>query len=134
MTEAGQLELGEIIKKRDNPRSRMTSSLNILSTRRTFLFGEFPADKNSITKLFRAYRINCAMSQSYGSVGASRRILEQQNKCVKGQFPFVFRIKCDTEQSVNSACALSTKEQHVSNAKPISRMFVQMLKSQFKMK
>ena len=30
MTEAGQLELGEMIKKRDDPKSRMTSSLNIL--------------------------------------------------------------------------------------------------------
>ena len=30
MTEAGQLELGEIIKKRDDRKSRMTSSLNIL--------------------------------------------------------------------------------------------------------
>ena len=30
MTEAGQLELGEFIKKRDDPRSRTFSSLNIL--------------------------------------------------------------------------------------------------------
>ena len=30
MTEAGQLELGEMIKKRGDPKSRMTSSLNIL--------------------------------------------------------------------------------------------------------
>ena len=30
MTEAGQFKLGEIIKKRDDPKSRMTSSLNIL--------------------------------------------------------------------------------------------------------
>ena len=30
MTEAGQLELGKIIMKRDDPKSRMTSSLNIL--------------------------------------------------------------------------------------------------------
>ena len=30
MTEAGQLELGERTKKRDDPKSRMTSSLNIL--------------------------------------------------------------------------------------------------------
>ena len=30
MTEARQLELGEIIKKRDDLKSRMTSSLNIL--------------------------------------------------------------------------------------------------------
>ena len=30
MTEAGQLELSEIIKKRDDPNSRITSSLKIL--------------------------------------------------------------------------------------------------------
>ena len=30
MTEAGQLEVGEMIKKRDDPKSRMTSSLSIL--------------------------------------------------------------------------------------------------------
>ena len=30
MTEEGQLESGEIIKKRDDPRSRFSSSLNIL--------------------------------------------------------------------------------------------------------
>ena len=30
MTDAGQLELGELIKMRDDPKSRMTSSVNIL--------------------------------------------------------------------------------------------------------
>ena len=47
MTEAGQLELGKMIKKRDDPRSRMTFALNILECASQYL-SSMEVDENEL--------------------------------------------------------------------------------------